>query len=253
VRAIVWDWLARWVYERRAERERTAKQERAKEEHAKQLAESQAQQRRLRATMMAVMTIAGLIGVAAVVSFVSRSLAIAAQKYAEKAEEKAAHERDDANDLRVLTGYIALRNQGEMARAIHLLTAVKKPADNKAWVTFANEALQTNALFVTLRGHREALVTAVFSPDGKRVLTASTDSTARIFDADGTGEPLVLQGHEGPITSAAFSPVDDPETLRVLTTSAVKVTRSTDAWAPRTMRPSRGVYCSALPIRFASA
>ncbi len=37
---------------------------------------------------------------------------------------------------------------------------------------------------------------AAFSPDGKRIVTASWDKTARVWNADGTGEPLVLRGHE---------------------------------------------------------
>jgi len=58
----------------------------------------------------------------------------------------------------------------------------------------------------TCVGH-EAEVTAVaFSPDGKRMATASVDGTARIWDA-ATGASLgALQGHRKPITSLAFSP-----------------------------------------------
>ena len=44
------------------------------------------------------------------------------------------------------------------------------------------------------------------SPDGRQVVTASPDGTARLWDA-GSGEPLaVLRGHEDVVTSAVFSP-----------------------------------------------
>ena len=49
---------------------------------------------------------------------------------------------------------------------------------------------------------------AAFSPDGKRIVTASEDSTARLWDAE-TGKPIgePLKGHEGAhVHSAAFSP-----------------------------------------------
>jgi WD40 repeat protein len=50
------------------------------------------------------------------------------------------------------------------------------------------------------------VISAAFSPDGKRVVTASGDNTARVWSADGKGEPVVLRGHASVVTSAAFSP-----------------------------------------------
>ena len=48
-------------------------------------------------------------------------------------------------------------------------------------------------------------MSAVFSPDGEWVVTASLDETARVWRADGTGEPVVLRGHGGVVWSVAFS------------------------------------------------
>ncbi|HRI64993.1 MAG TPA: hypothetical protein PK156_12180 [Polyangium sp.] len=241
------DWLARWVYERRVERERIAEQKRIAAIQEEQLAQSRAQHIRLRRIAAGLVATTAIIAAAAVMALIARSKEADARREAEKAkqdaeaaEQRATRERDDANDLRVMAGVAALQAQGHSAAAVNLLTLVNKPEDRKNWVTLANEALDKNALFATLRGHRRGLTTAVFSPSGKRVLTASTDGTARIFDADGTGEPVVLQGHEAPITFAAFwakddskttakdphptdlgfGPNEDSEPLRVLTTSA---------------------------------
>ncbi|MGD9982507.1 MAG: WD40 repeat domain-containing protein, partial [Hyphomonadaceae bacterium] len=44
------------------------------------------------------------------------------------------------------------------------------------------------------------------SPDGSRIVTASQDWTARVWDAASGGEISVLRGHENDVRSAAFSP-----------------------------------------------
>jgi transposase len=55
--------------------------------------------------------------------------------------------------------------------------------------------------------HENQVLSAAFSPDGKQIVTASQDRTARIWNAT-TGLPIggPLRGHEGWVRSAAFSP-----------------------------------------------
>jgi WD40 repeat protein len=56
-----------------------------------------------------------------------------------------------------------------------------------------------------LTGHTDGVHTVAFSPDGKRIVTASHDGTARVWDA-ASGKALhVLEGHGEPVYAAAFS------------------------------------------------
>jgi WD40 repeat protein len=56
-----------------------------------------------------------------------------------------------------------------------------------------------------MRGHENAVTTAVFTADGKQVLTSSWDGTLRLFDAR-TGVPLaVLESGEGELYDAGMS------------------------------------------------
>jgi WD40 repeat protein len=58
----------------------------------------------------------------------------------------------------------------------------------------------------TKPGHTDAVWSAAFSPDGRRVITASDDGTARLWDV-GRGEQIaVLAGHDDAVISASFSP-----------------------------------------------
>ena len=71
-----------------------------------------------------------------------------------------------------------------------------------------------------LAGHTDVVVSAVFSPDGQTILTASEDQTARLWDASGV--PLAtLTGHTDWVYSAVFSP--DGQTI--LTASADQTAR----------------------------
>ena len=53
--------------------------------------------------------------------------------------------------------------------------------------------------------HENEVSHAIFSPDGRRIMTCS-GGMARIWSADGGGEPVVLGGPETPIAHAEFSP-----------------------------------------------
>jgi WD40 repeat protein len=65
---------------------------------------------------------------------------------------------------------------------------------------------KTHMAWKTLRGHLDELTSVAFSPDGQRIVTASEDGTAKVWNAASGREMLTLKGHSSGIGSAAFSP-----------------------------------------------
>ena len=57
-----------------------------------------------------------------------------------------------------------------------------------------------------LTGHSGSINCCAFSPDGRRLLSASEDHTLRLWDAESGEALMALPGHEDDVTSCAFSP-----------------------------------------------
>jgi len=57
-----------------------------------------------------------------------------------------------------------------------------------------------------LGGHQGELQSAVFSPDGTRILKVAEDDSVRLWDGQTGAEINVLDGHEGWVSNAVFSP-----------------------------------------------
>jgi WD40 repeat protein len=79
-----------------------------------------------------------------------------------------------------------------------------------------------------------------FSPDGKHIITASNDKTARVWDAETgkqIGEPL--RGHTDWVWSAVFS----PDGKRIVTASEDKTVRLLNRGNPQDARVSSLRQC----------
>ena len=55
-----------------------------------------------------------------------------------------------------------------------------------------------------LKGHRGAINSAFFSPDGKRLVTAGADGTVRVWRSDVASTPLILRSHGYDAVDARF-------------------------------------------------
>jgi hypothetical protein len=97
----------------------------------------------------------------------------------------------------------------------------------RIWGTADGRALMTISLGPLLDSSWNApdgVDGLAFSPDGRRLATASTDNTARIWDA-ATGQPILKLAHGGAVSAVAFS----PDGRRLATASTDKTARIWDA------------------------
>jgi len=69
-----------------------------------------------------------------------------------------------------------------------------------------HQALLASQLRLTLSGHKDKVWSVAWSPDGKRLATASSDNMAKVWDAASGQELLTLTGQVGPVWSLAWSP-----------------------------------------------
>lgn len=97
------------------------------------------------------------------------------------------------------------------------------------WDIGGNENRQLRSLVRSLEGHEGLVLSVAFDPAGKRLVTASQDKTARIWDLASSTAPIVLTGHQEAVFSAAFS----SDGRKVVTGSFDKTLRMWDAESGR--------------------
>src|SRR5664279_1778676 len=71
----------------------------------------------------------------------------------------------------------------------------------RPWFHLNSRLRESEALIRTLTGHTDNVNSCAFSPDGRRIVSASRDNTLKIWDAESGAELATLTGH-----NCAFSP-----------------------------------------------
>ncbi|HVK68573.1 MAG TPA: protein kinase [Polyangium sp.] len=149
------------------------------------------------------------------------AIAVVVSYLALRASNEAAHAQVEARNARNATRMAAARElQTDHTTVVALLREIEPPDVPREWSALARWALHSGVAPVVL-GQPGGITYASYGPDGKRIVTGSHDHTARVWNADGTGEPLVLRGHEDIVHFAAWS----PDGKHIVTASADKTVR----------------------------
>ena len=222
------DFLARSGETREAER--AERQQRRERELAAEQERAAAQARYARRMRWAAM-VSSALALAAVIAAVVAGWAFLRARDAQ-VQATAAQKTAIVNESRALSALSqAASSQGRYTNAVKLALATwpRFKADERPRLLRTVDALgqaltgpqevvpPLDANFLSL----DPVWSAAFSPDGERVVTASNDKTARMWDA-ATGEPIGKpMQHDDWIYSAAFS----PDGARVVTASKDKTAR----------------------------
>jgi len=172
---------------------------------------------------------AGFVATVTILSIVASAAALIAVRQKHQAEYQTAQALQA--QARLLTQAAAQRLKDlDVAGAQDLILEVlANPAFAQVHTPGAPGVFQdiraADLQLVMLSGHNAGVDTAAYSPDGTRIVTASQDKTARIWDARTGIELAVLSGHNAGITTAAYS----PDGTGIVTASQDKTARIWDA------------------------
>jgi len=97
--------------------------------------------------------------------------------------------------------------------------------DSREYKTLKLWDAESGRELVTLAGHTNSVIACNYSPDGKRILSASNDKTLKLWDSESGRELLTLTGHSAAVKACSYS----PDGKRILSASRDKTLKLWDA------------------------
>src|SRR5580692_3391533 len=175
-----------------------------------------------------------------VLSVVTSGAALIAVKQKREAEHQAAETLKAQSRLLTQAAAQRLKNDdvaGAQGIILEVLTGSEfAQSPTPAAISVFQEVRAADAKLAVLSGHAGFVISAAYSPDGTRIVTASYDKTARIWDARTGAELVALVGHGDQVRSAAYS----PDGIRIVTASIDNTARVWDALTGSQLRVLSG-------------
>ncbi len=156
--------------------------------------------RRLRIALAAVLgVLVGFAGILAYLTVRARDEAARADAATGEASTEAARARDAGR----MTAARELR--ADPTTMLALLREIELPEPPQGWSALTRWAFDAGVADAVLV-HPVVPSSVAYRPDGRQIVTGCADGAVRVWNADGSSEPMILRGHDGVVLSVTYSP-----------------------------------------------